>query len=85
MYLNLKLITYKIQTLTGRKQSFNFESDNTILQIKQALQEKEGIEITQIRLIFGGKQLADEMKISDYNLEAGSTLHMVLQLRGGSF
>ncbi len=71
--------------MTGRKQSFNFESDNTILQIKQALQEKEGIEISQIRLIFGGKQLADEMKISDYNLEAGSTLHMVLQLRGGSF
>ena len=83
MYLNLEI--YEIQTLTGRKQSFNFESDNTILQIKQALQEKEGIEITQIRLIFGGKQLADEMKISDYNLEAGSTLHMVLQLRGGSF
>ena len=71
--------------MTGRKQSFNFESDNTILQIKQALQEKEGIEISQIRLIFGGKQLADEMKISDYSLEAGSTLHMVLQLRGGSF
>jgi len=23
------------------------------------------------------------MKISDYNLEAGSTIHMVLQLRGG--
>ena len=83
MYLNL--VISEIQTLTGRKQSFNFESDNTILQIKQALQEKEGIEITQIRLIFGGKQLADEMKISDYNLEAGSTLHMVLQLRGGSF
>jgi ubiquitin-like protein Nedd8 len=37
----------------------------------------------QIRLIFGGKQLSDEMKISDYNLEAGSTIHMVLQLRGG--
>lgn len=26
---------------------------------------------------------ADENKISDYKLEAGSTLHMVLQLRGG--
>jgi len=53
------------------------------LQVKQALQEKEGIMIDQIRLIFGGKQLADENKISDYNLEAGSTIHMVLQLRGG--
>ena len=53
------------------------------MQIKQTLQEKEGIEIPMIRLIFGGKQLADENKISDYNLEAGSTIHMVLQLRGG--
>ncbi len=41
--------------------------------------------IDQIRLIFGGKQLADEMKIQDYNLEAGSTIHMVLQLRGGNW
>ena len=74
-----------LQTLSGNKQAFNFEPTDTILQIKQALQEKEGIEIPMIRLIFGGKQLADEQKISDYNLEAGSTIHMVLQLRGGSF
>jgi len=72
-----------IKTLTGAKQSFNFEADNTILQIKTALQEKEGILVDQIRLIFGGKQLADENKLSDYKLEPGSTLHMVLQLRGG--
>ncbi|CAI2381231.1 unnamed protein product [Moneuplotes crassus] len=72
-----------IKTLTGRKQSFNFDEDNTILQVKQALQEKEGIMIEQIRLIFGGKQLADDQMISDYNLKAGSTIHMVLQLRGG--
>ena len=71
------------QTMSGNKQAFNFEPTDTILQIKQALQEKEGIEIPMIRLIFGGKQLVDESKISDYNLEAGSTIHMVLQLRGG--
>ncbi len=71
-----------IKTLTGKKQSFNFEPENTILEVKNALQEREGIEVTQIRLIFQGKQLADEMKISDYNLEPGSNLIMVLQLRG---
>ena len=72
-----------IKTLTGRKQCFNFDPENTILQVKQALQEKEGIDIEQIRLIFGGKQLSDELTIASYNLEAGSTIHMVLQLRGG--
>jgi ubiquitin-like protein Nedd8 len=41
-----------IKTLTGKKQSFNFEPENTILEVKNSLQEREGIEVTQIRLIF---------------------------------
>lgn len=46
-----------IKTLTGRKQAFNFEPENQVLAVKQALQEKEGIQVDQIRLIFSGKQL----------------------------
>eukprot|EP00640_Fibrocapsa_japonica_P009578 CAMPEP_0113944696 /NCGR_PEP_ID=MMETSP1339-20121228/35811_1 /TAXON_ID=94617 /ORGANISM="Fibrocapsa japonica" /LENGTH=78 /DNA_ID=CAMNT_0000949985 /DNA_START=113 /DNA_END=349 /DNA_ORIENTATION=- /assembly_acc=CAM_ASM_000762 len=73
-----------IKTLTGRKQSFNFEPDNRVLMVKQALQEKEGIQVDQIRLIYSGKQLADDKSLLDYNVAAGGTIHMVLQLRGGS-
>ena len=58
--------------MAGKKQAFNFDPSNTILQIKQQLEEKEGIQVDQIRLIFGGKQLSDEMTIESYNLEAGS-------------
>jgi hypothetical protein len=46
-----------IKTLTGRKQGFNFEPENQVLAVKQALQEKEGIQVDQIRLIHSGKQL----------------------------
>ena len=73
-----------IKTLTGKKQNFNFDPDNTIMQVKQALQEKEGIDIEQIRLIFQGKQLVDDNTIESYKMEAGSTIHMILQLRGGN-
>jgi hypothetical protein len=38
-----------IKTLTGRKQQLNFELEETILAVKQALQEKEGIQVDQIR------------------------------------
>jgi len=72
-----------IKTLTGRKQPFNFEPENQVLAIKQALQEKEGIQVDQIRLIFSGKQLADERTLESYSINAGATIHMVLQLRGG--
>jgi ubiquitin-like protein Nedd8 len=73
-----------IKTLTGRKQQFNFENESTVLSVKQALQEKEGIQVDQIRLIFSGKQLSDEKTLQEYNVTAGGTIHMVLQLRGGS-
>lgn len=36
-----------------------------------------------IRLIFSGKQLSDEKTLAEYNVAAGGTIHMVLQLRGG--
>lgn len=35
------------------------------------------------RLIYAGKQLADDKTAKDYNIEGGSVLHLVLALRGG--
>ncbi|KHN26856.1 Ubiquitin-NEDD8-like protein RUB2 [Glycine soja] len=36
------------------------------------------------RLIYAGKQLADDKTAKEYNIEGGSVLHLVLALRGGS-
>ena len=71
----------QIKTLTGRQQTFNFENTAKISEVKHALQEREGIQVDQIRLIFGGKQMADEKTLEDYNVLPGSVIHMVLQLR----
>ena len=72
-----------IKTLTGRKQALTFEGSDTVEAVKQALMEKEGIDVGQIRLIFSGKQLADANSLESYSIGAGATIHMVLQLRGG--
>ena len=55
-----------------------------MLEVKQMLQESVGVEVPMIRLIFSGRQMNDEQKIKDYNVDAGSVIHMVLQLRGWS-
>lgn len=56
-HFSFPIVQIFIKTLTGRKQAFNFEPENQVLAVKQALQEKEGIQVDQIRLIHSGKQL----------------------------
>ncbi|CAM9704257.1 unnamed protein product [Laminaria digitata] len=73
-----------LPSILSRQQQYSFEPDNQVSMVKQALQEKEGIQVDQIRLIYSGKQLADDHTLSHYNVAAGGTIHMVLQLRGGS-
>lgn len=45
---------------------------------------RQGIPAEQQRIIFGGKQLSGaDKQLSDFELEEGNTLHLVLRLRGG--
>jgi len=74
----------KVKTLTGKEIEIDIDPTDEIERIKERVYEKEGIPPPQQRLIFGGKQMVDEKTAADYNIEAGSVLHLVLALRGGA-
>ena len=72
-----------VKTLTGRKKAVFIAPTTSVFRLKQHLEATEGIPVDAIRLIYSGKQLADDKPLEFYNIQAGGTIHMVLQLRGG--
>ena len=68
-----------VKTLTGKTITVECESNNTVADLKAKIQDKEGIPPDQQRLIGGGRQMQDELKLVEYDLS--DRVHLVLRLR----
>jgi len=76
-----------VKTLQGKTiQINNVDSSTPIADVKQQIEDKEGIPVDSQKLIFNGKTLGDEQTLGDYEeigLRDESNLHLVVRRAGG--
>jgi len=77
----IKMI-FEIKTLTGRKFNLSTDDYKTFDDVKIAIQEREGVDKSQIRLINGGKLINNE-NVCDIINKQNIVIYMILALRGG--
>jgi len=80
-----RVIKIHVKTLTGKDIPISIEINQSIFDLKTKIYNLEGIPEDQQRLIWAGQQLDDDRSFNDYRIDTGSTLHLVLRLRGGCF
>ena len=77
-------ITIFVKTLTDKIYEIsNIDVCMTVEELKEEIQDVDGLPTDQMRLIYCGRQLSDGYTLSHYNISNNGVIGVYLRLRGG--
>nr|GMD10913.1 large proline-rich protein BAG6 isoform X1 [Ipomoea batatas] len=77
--LSPSTVNINIKTLDSRTYAFDVDKNMQVSALKEKVATETGVPVAQQRLIFRGKALMDDHILSEYHLENGDTLHLVIR------
>lgn len=66
----------------GKLNTYEVKPDETVSDLKRKVECRESVPVSQQRLVFQGREMSGGL-LSDYNVQAHSTIDLCLRLRGG--
>ncbi|KAK2837286.1 hypothetical protein Q5P01_014498 [Channa striata] len=66
----------------GKTNTYDTSPDETVHKFKSRVEHREGVAVSQQRLVFQGREMMDGT-LSDYGVKEHSTIDLCLRLRGG--
>ncbi|CAH1415535.1 unnamed protein product [Lactuca virosa] len=70
-------VEIRIKTLDSQSYQFNVDKNMLVSAFKEKIATDVGLPVGQQRLIFRGKVLKDELRLCEYHVGSGDTLHLV--------
>lgn len=67
----------------GRSSIYEVEPNEVVRNLKTMVECREGVSVSQQRLLHQSREMEDAKRLSDYGVTHLSTIDMVLRLRGG--
>lgn len=68
----------------NRTTTYTVLPTDTVRQLKEQIQARQGPSANEQRLTYGSKELQDQHTLEHYNIRPMSTIYMLLRLRGGA-
>ena len=73
----------RVSTLSGQVLNIPVKGDDKIEQIEAKIEERQGIPVDQLRLIYAGRRLYRDQTVNECNIQPDDTIYLVLYLVGG--
>ena len=78
-----KEIQLFVKSINDKTFSFFVNNNDTILNVKELIKNRNNMKIDNQRLYYSTKELINARTIQDYNIHKESTLHLICRVKGG--